>query len=75
VEAVVKRYGRLVGADGLATLQMALEDRDWMVRLAAVEILGELGPKARPAVPALKRLVKHIFVGEFAKAALKKIEP
>ena len=54
----------------------ALEDRDPDVRAEAAAALGELGPRAAPAIPALILMwKKDDGVGLFASGALAKIGP
>jgi HEAT repeat protein len=59
-----------------------LRDSNPVVRRYAAECLGDLGPEARPAVPALLRALQDQEVGGFfdtvgeaAEAALRKIDP
>jgi len=48
-----------IGQPSVADLTRALQDRDTLVRCAAAHGLGEAGPAAAPAVPALLQLLKH----------------
>jgi HEAT repeat protein len=53
----------------------ALKDRDGDVRRWAMELLGEFGPEAREAVPALIQLLKSPVDQEWAMGILGRIGP
>jgi HEAT repeat protein len=54
-----------------------LKDKDWNVRFWAAEALGDIGPKAEKAVPALIQAFndKESMVRQYAAIALGKIGP
>ena len=57
-------------------LVVALKDKDFGVRVAVCEALGNHGPAARAAVPGLIRLLKDENAPKQAAAdALRKIDP
>jgi HEAT repeat protein len=59
----------------VAPLIEALSDPEALVRLAAVQALGIIGPPAKPAVPTLWRLIRDPdeTVREAALRAIKRI--
>lgn len=72
-EALVK-----LGVPGRAVpvLIASLEDKHWCNRRWAAKILGDVGPPAKAAIPALRKALKdeHAEVREAATEALKKIQ-
>jgi HEAT repeat protein len=66
-----------IGRPALAGLQQALGSPDADIRKNAAYCLGEMGPTAAPAAPALRQLLNddHAAVRWCADNALKKINP
>ena len=60
----------------LAELLAKLSDDDWQVRLAAARAIGDLGPRAASAVPALEERIvdENGDVCNAAAEAMSKIE-
>jgi HEAT repeat protein len=60
----------------LAELLHKLGDEDWQVRLAAARAIGDLGPQAVSAIPALEELIvdQNGDVCNAAAEAMSKIE-
>lgn len=67
---------REIGKPAVIHLIKALKNRDEWVRLQAAEALGDIGPDAREAVPALREALEDNdwAVRRDASAALKKIK-
>lgn len=53
IVSYVLQYGKVGQPEALPTLTAALDDSDPQVRVEAAKILGRMGPKAAPALPAL----------------------
>jgi HEAT repeat protein len=76
-------HWRITGQEAIAVtvLTVALMDEDSTVRCDAADALGEIGPKAKTAVPALRALLQrvkggnHIQDRQAALQALKRIDP
>jgi len=66
-----------IGAAAVEPLISTLTNRDPKTRIAAIEVLGEMGPVSRRAVPALSRIVRDEqgAVALAATQALKRINP
>ena len=67
-----------IGAPAVPTLVGALDSDEISVRQSAIEALGEIGPEARDAVPALTQIVttdESTAVKYAARKALASIQP
>jgi len=62
------------GAEAVPVLIRALEDTNGTVGSGAVRMLGEMGPVARPAIPALLEFREITRADHMKKAAAKAIE-
>ncbi len=51
------QLGRLRSVEAVPALIDALQDESWMVRMYAARALGEIGPPAGEALPALAALL------------------
>jgi HEAT repeat protein len=74
-----RELGKGKGADTPAAVQAltaALADQDATVRMGAAYALGDIGPAASPALPALKKAAKDPAkeVREGAEYAIKKVQ-
>jgi hypothetical protein len=65
------------GNAAVAALAKALKDRDQEVRLKSAHFLGEVGRKARAALPSLREALKDpdAAVAESAALPLRKVDP
>jgi HEAT repeat protein len=59
-----------IGESSIPSLVLALKDPDEDARLAAAKALGSMGPKAKPAVPALVQALEDGSAGVRKQAAL-----
>lgn len=69
---------RISGDDEFLQLLIdALDSKDWMTQDSAAILLGNIGSKAKVAVPGLNRLREHpkMYVRQHAAEALRKIDP
>jgi HEAT repeat protein len=74
---IVLRALRAIGAEAVPGLtDLALNDQDNTVRRYAIEVLGEIGPPAKAAVPALRQCLDSPdrLISSSAAVALKRIE-
>lgn len=53
--SLAKSGSRCITPDGLRTLTRMLRDKDDAMRFWAAAMIGNIGPRARSAIPALKR--------------------
>ena len=75
VREVIARVLESYGERAVPHLVVLLEDSNPDTRYRAVESLGHIHSHARPAVPALIKLLDDDYLGSVASEALKKIEP
>jgi hypothetical protein len=66
-----------IAQESIVPLTQAIDDEDASVRLAAIHAISSFGPRARVAVPALKRALKDDDpqVREIAALVLKYVDP
>lgn len=62
------------GSEALPALQKALHDGTPQAKLLAIQILGALGPVAKPAETDLQPFLNDAFLGQAAADALNRIE-
>ena len=70
-------YWTSTGARAVPAMTAALKDSDSKVRVAAAQMLAEIGPAAKPAVPELLNQALHdpvLYAGTTAGGALRKID-
>jgi len=64
---------RRIGAPGIAEVQKALLNEDIQIRIRASELLGDVGPAAKSAIPSLIAALARTKESEFRSSAVRAI--